>query len=294
MQTLKYILLLLFLHLHLYANAKSPYIVYNTSRGVVLLSSKYGEIVNPVRGTEVFDVDHFKLNDDRFVVKIKDTKSGEVYSYSGKGTVSPRDIISVQRYSLFNKFISFFSFQAKESGFNTAPVYTSQCVTDKGPKEQLNNDSISHNIATIINKAIANNSYANVVDVTKNYSSDKETFYYSVQNNDSTDYYFVIYTIGEDGIVNKHNRIILQESGQYRSDEIAFIPLKRQTTLDLLYFTMDATDEEDNRTCYIIIFNPLNYFRKQDNGRYANNINWNIITKELIYQGNVNRVLQLE
>jgi hypothetical protein len=65
---------------------------------------------------------------------------------------------------------------------------------------------------------------------------------------------------------------------------------------------MDATEDEDNLTCYVLLFNPIDFYEKvysdlEYNGeKYNFLLDWDSdsIKKELIYQGNVNRVIKVQ
>ena len=177
---LRYILVVVLLYLYSYVSAQVPFVVFNSSPGVILKSSKYGLITNPVPGTEVFERDTFNLKDERYIIRIKDTHSGEIYKFSGKGLITPRQIVSKQRYDLFDKFISFLESLAIETGFNTSPVRTSQGVTYRGNRgEQRNHSDLSQRISSQIMKTISDSIYYSSVNVTKVYSQDNETFCWS-------------------------------------------------------------------------------------------------------------------
>lgn len=276
-----------------FTDAKAPYVVFNASKEVVLFSSKYGERNNLVRGTEVYENDYFILKDERFSVSIKDTRSGEIYTFEGKGEkVYPIDIVSSQQFSLFKKFISFLTYQADESGFNTKPVYTSQCVGIKGDVKE-SDINLSNNLAAQVKHAIKDSTYFQDVYVFKTYSPDNESYFYTVQNADTTNYAFVVFTLNRFNEVNNHSQIIVQESGQFRSDNIAFIPLSGHSSLDLNYFIM-STLEDDVRTCYVIVFKPDVLFEQQNDGKYKYVHDWEHISNELIYQGDVCKVIYIE
>lgn len=295
---IRYFLIIVILQLYAFSIAQTPLVVHNASKGVVLKSSVYGEIY-PSMGTNLFEKDTFQLNDERYFVKIKEVKSGEIFTYKGKGLITPLQIVSKQRYDLFDKFRSFLCSIGDEMGFNTAPVRTSQCVIHKGgPQEQ----PLSISVASQINNAIFNNLYAAGVDIRKVYLQDDGTYYYSVQNSESVDYALVLYTVSKDGVVNSHNEILVYELGRPRPDKIAYIPLMHNFTLDLDFFSMDATEDEDNLTCYVLLFNPIDFYEKvysdlEYNGeKYNFLLDWDSdsIKKELIYQGNVNRVIKVQ
>lgn len=292
------VLIIVILQLCTFSIAQTPLVVHNASKGVVLKSSVYGEIY-PKMGTNLFEKDTFQLNDERYFVKIKEIKSGEIFTYKGKGLITPRQIVSKQRYDLFDKFRSFLGSIGEEMGFNTAPVRTSQCVTHKGGPQEL---PISLSVASQINNAITNGIYVVGVDVRKVYSQDTETYYYSVQNNESVDYALVLYTVSKDGVVNRHNEILVYELGRVRPDKIAYIPLMHNFTLNLDFFSMAATGDEDNLTCYVLLFNPIDFYEKfyseiMYNGEgYNCLLDWDSdsIEEELIYQGNVNQVIYIQ
>ena len=277
-------------------NDELPYIVFNASKGVILKSAKTNEEFYPVRGTKLFENDLFLLKDERYFVKIKNTTNGEIYTFNGKGNISTRQIVNTQRYNAFDRFCSFLFSLAKEMGFNTTPLRTSQCVTYKG--DNINIDSLSSQIASQIHKAIADSIYNTKVDIRKIYSSDNKSFHYAVQNNDSINYAMTLYTVTSDSIVHSQ-KIIVNKSGHYRTDEIAYIPLIGNYTLNLDYFSI-ATDEYDNITSYVILFNPEDFYSQLEikdlltDEIYKCSLNWDLIIKELIYQGNANRVIYIK
>ena len=291
MKTNYFFLVILTLFLTPNLNAEAPYIVFNASRGVILQSTIYGDIINPVRGTEVYIDDFFNIKDERYVVKIKDTKSGEIYSYTGKGVISSDIIVNSQTYNLAKKFFSFLSMQAEESGFNTTPVLTSQCVTQKGNNDNYSLD-LTDLISNEINASINEDQYYSEVSACKVVNPDEESYYYSLFNQDTIDYAFILFTVENDGSIFKHNKIIVNESNGYRSDEIEFIPIHKGVEIVLSYFLM-SIEEGIDRTCYVIIFNEKDFFQKQNNGKYIKQLDWNIIEKNLIFQGNVERVIKI-
>lgn len=233
------------------------------------------------------------MKDERYSVKIKD-KKGEIYSYSGKGTIYPKDIVNQQKFNLFDRFFNLLLDTSKELGFNVTPVHTTQCVTHKGGKDGLMDntiDSISCAVATAIAQDVSNNNYYPGVDV-KRYYCDDESYNYYIKNNDSSLYAFVLYTVSKDSIY-KHDEVIVREDEYIRPSNIEFIPLYKNSTLKLDYFTMSAENEEDSRTCYVLLFKRSDLYEDVESGiyDYKRMINWSIIEKELIYQGNIDRVL---
>ena len=305
MQTLRYIITIVILQICSSANSQNsqlPYIVYNASKGVILKSSVYHEEFYPVRGTKLYEKDTFLLKDERYFVKIKDSESGEIYTFKGKGKRTPMQIVTNQRYNSFDKFFSFLRSIEEEIGFNTTPIRTSQCVTHKGGAEKEQGDSLSLIIASQINKAISDNIYNTSIDIRKAYSPDNESFYYSICNNDSIHYAIALYTVTKDNRINSH-RIIVNTLGRDRNDGIAYIPLISNYTLNLDYFSI-AADEEDNITCYVLLFHPEDFYTKEEPEHdeegnynediYACSLDWNLILKELIYQGNNNRVIYIK
>lgn len=280
-------------------NAQSPFVVYKASRGVILQSLNKGTITaikDPVRGTPVFYDDSFVLKDERFSVKIKD-KKGEVYTYSGKGTIYPKDIVNQQKFNLFDRFFNLLLDTSKELGFNVTPVHTTQCVTHKGGKEALTDntiDSISYVIATVVSQDISNNNYHPGVKIQRDYCDD-ESYNYYIENNDSSLYAFVLYTVSKDSIY-KHNEVIVREDEYIRPSSIEFIPLNKNSVLKLDYFTMGTEGEEDSRTCYVLLFKSSDLYEEVASSiyDYKRMINWSIIEKKLIYQGNIDRVLLIK
>lgn len=290
---IKYLFLALTLHLSIFAYAKAPYVVFNVSQGVILHSSTKGDIVNPRSGEEVFKEDYFIIQDSRYIVKIKDANSGEIYSISGKyDKIYPEQVVNFQKYILFDKFNSLLVSILTDIGFDTAPVKTSQCVINKGGERKMN-DSISIIIGSHLRRLIADNININGVKVQKVYSINGDVFNYSIQNNDTVDYDFVIYTVDRNNGIYLHNEIIVAENGRYQNDKIAFIPLLRKTSFDLTYFTMAAMNRDNSRTCYVLLFRPMDFYKKRVSGKYECVLDWKIIEKELQYQGDVHRIIYL-
>lgn len=289
-------LLILLLSCFLSANAQSPFVVYKASRGVILQSFNKGKMIetkDPVRGTPVFNEDKFELKDERYFIKIKDNK-GEIYSHSGKGTISPIDIVNQQKYNLFDRFLNLLLNTSKELGFNVTPVHTTQCVTHKGGKDASvdnNIDSISNAIATMIAEDIYESNYFQGVDI-KRYYYDDESYHYLIKNNDSSEYAFVLYTVSKDSIY-KHDEVIIQDDEYIRPSKIEFFPLCHNSMIPLNYITMSSVGEEDYRTGYLILFKRSDIYEDVESSiwDYKRFINWEIIEKELFYQGNIDRVL---
>lgn len=300
MKLRKYMLFMFLPLLHIVANAQiasgkdAPYSVYNVTRGVILYSQIYGKVVNPVRGIPVYNKDRFEVSDRRYYVKIKDKRSGEIYTLSNKkGLFSPKDIVNKQRFNLFSQFLKF---QIKEIGFNIAPITTSQCVTHKGlisDSEKFPKDSLDEFVYDQVKKSISDSLYNKDVRVGKIYSDGSEEFYYSIQNNDSINYAFNIYTVGVDNDVYIHNDIMIKDSTQYKSDAVEYFFLKGKSKIDLTYFLMSAMTD-DNRTCYVLLFDPTHFYEKMGDGTYKKLINWKNIAKELKYQGDTSFVIQIK
>lgn len=300
MQTLRVILIVVFLQMCSCANAQNPrfpYVAYNASKGVILKSSVYHEEFYPVRGTKLFEKDTFLLKDEHDFVKIKNTKNGEISTSKGKGKRTPRQIANDYKYDSYDKLLSFFETIKKEIGFPTTPVHTSQGITPKGGTEEKN-DSLSLIVASMVNKAISDSIYKSGVDVRKVYSQDNETFYYSVRNNDSVNYAMAIYTVDKNRVIG-HNEVLVYKYGRVRPDKIEYIPLIRNFTINLDYFSL-AMGEEDMITCYVLIFNPDDFYIKnekrfeEDEDTYDFLLKWELVTKELTYQGDVNRVIYIK
>lgn len=301
MKVTKFILLIIFAYVscQIYAyslggNPDSPYTVFNRSKGgVVLTSYKFGTINNPVRGTQVFNNDRFKI-DMGCYVSIKDTKSGEIYKYdSESNNISPLQIINSQRYNSYNRFSSFLKSVAKELGFEVSPVRTSQCIIHKGSHvENESIDSLSIAISLRIKNAIQDSIFFNNVIVDYNYYNDK-SFNYIIQNNDSIGYAFVVYTVGKTGDTSKHNKILVQNNlGEFKPDNIEFLLLPPNYRLILDYFLLESPTDDDNRTLYILLFNPADFYEGQiginEEEKFNSIVNWRIIESELKYRGNVN------
>lgn len=296
MKTTRYFLLIVALLIFcplLYA--KSPFVVYKASRGVILQSSKDGSLINdPVRGTPVYDDDMFILNDEHYSIKIKEVNSGEIYTFSGKDKITAIDIANQQKYNLFDGFLRFLLSQSKEFGFNTSPVLTSQCVTSKGgTNESASIDSISNVIALNITEYIQSGQYYNGV-VAKKEFTDEEMYSYVVTNKDTSTYALVLYTVSKENMVVRHNDVIAYVLDDVRPSKIELIPLPGNNTLKLDYFCMS---NDDDRTCYVILFNRSDFYKELNKSSfydYMRLINWEIIERELIYQGNVERVLYIK
>lgn len=268
-----------------------PYVVYNATKGVVLKSPARSEEFYPVRGTQLYERDTFLLKDNRYVVKIKDKRNGEIFSWDkGKGAITPLQIVSQQRYDGADKFFSFLVSLAKETGFDTEPVRTSHGVLHKGGPEETQ-DSLSFAIASQIRDAISDEKYVETVSVNKVYSQDT-TFCYSVQNRDAINYGMVLYTATKDSVF-RHNDILVYELGRVRPDEIDYLRLIPGYTLNLDYFSLSAAEGEEERTCYVLLFNPTDFYTKKENDTYEFLLNWKILSKELIFQGDVSRVIFL-
>ena len=270
---------------------KLPYVVYNATRGVVLKSPARGEEFYPVRGTQLFERDTFLLKNERYVVKIKDKRSGEIFSWNkGKGAITPLQIVSQQRYDGTDKFFSFLTSLAKETGFDPEPVRTSHGVLHKGRTEETQ-DSLSLAIASQIRDAISDNQYVQSVSVSKVYSQDT-TFCYSIQNRDTISYAMVLYTVTKDSVF-RHNDIIVFEYERARPDKIEYLPLVSNHTLNLDYFSLSAAEGEEERTCYVILFNPTDFYTKTEEDTYEFVLNWETLAKELTFQGDVSRGLYI-
>lgn len=294
MKVIKYIIIIIGLQLFLPICAHNllPYVVYNATKGVVLKSPCRSENFYPVRGTKLYERDYFLLGDDRYVVKIKDVKSGEIFTWNkGKGIVTPLQIVSLQKYTLYDQFLDFLKSLAEETGFETAPICTSQGVTVKGNGESKEKrDSLSVIIAHQIRDALSDSICVNDVFVNKVYSLDS-TFFYSVENRSSVNYGMVLYTVTKNCIY-KHDDIIVYEMGRPSPDNIECLRLVPNHTLNLDYFSM-VTDGENERTCYVLLFNPSDFYKKRDNETFDFLIDWEIVSKELKYQGDVSRVIYL-
>ncbi len=296
MRTLRLFLVLLLLQTCCVICAqRASYVVYDASPGVVLHSSKSGQdIKNLLIGEEVFNKDLFIINDIRYNVKLKDVSNGEIFSLSGeKGRFSPKQIVSRQRRDLFSKFLSYFKIILKDMGFTNAPVTNFQCVRHKGAtkKEHHYSDSIALQIEKIIEDSL----YYNKVSVKKKYIEKNTSFNYSVENIDSIDYEFCLYTVSSDGSVNSHSKVVIEpEEGQMRSGEIVFIPLFRNTTVDLSYFTMASNGENSHRTCYVILFKPNTIYKKTKRNKYDTDVQWDMVAKKLKYQGDTDRVIYVK
>lgn len=269
-----------------------PYVVYNATKGVILKSPARGEEFYPVRGTKLFERDTFLLKDNRYVVKIKDKRNGEIFTWDkGEGAITPLQIVSQQRYDGADKFFSFLKSLADETGFDTKPVHTSHGVLHKGIPEETQ-DSLSLAIASQIRDVVLDGKYVESVSVSKVYSKDT-TFCYSIQNRDTINYAMVLYTITKDSVF-RHNDILVYDLGRVRPDKIDYLRLIPGYTLNLDYFSLSATEGEDERTCYVLLFNPENFYIKKENDKYERLIDWNILSKELKFQGDVNRVIFLK
>lgn len=268
-----------------------PYVVFNATKGVVLKSPARGEEFYPVRGTKLYESDTFLLKDNRYVVKVKDKRNGEIFSWDkGKGEITPLQIVNQQRYDKSDKFRSFLISLAQETGFDTEPVRTSQCVLPKGGLEEKQ-DSLSLAIASQIRDAILDKKYVETVSVSKVYSQDT-TFYYSIQNRDSTNYAMVLYTVTNNDVF-RHNDVLVYELGRVRPDGIDYLRLIPGYTLNLDYFYLSAEEGEDEKTCYVLLFNQDDFYIKKEADRYERLLDWNVISKELIFQGEISRVLYL-
>lgn len=285
-------ILALLISLPIYAQNQLPYVVYNASKGVVLKSPTYGEEFYPVRGVRLHEKDVFLLKDNRYVVQIKDKRSGEIFTWDkGKGEISPQQIVSQHRYDATGKFFAFLLSLAKETGFETEPVRISQGVLYKGRPGETQ-DSLSLGVASQIRDAVLTGKYVESVSVSRIYSKN-ETFCYSVKNSDHTNYAMVLYTVTKDGVF-RHNDILVYELGRPRTDEIDYLRLAPDYTLNIDYFTLSAAEGEDERSCYVLLFNPEDFYIKKENNRYERLLDWDIISKELTFQGNVNRVIYLK
>ena len=152
-------------------------------------------------------------------------------------------------------------------------------------------DSLSLAIASQIRDAISNSKYVESISVGKVYSQDT-TFCYSVQNRDAINYAMVLYTVTNDGVF-RHDDIIVYEWGRPRPDKIDYLRLIPDYTLTLDYFSLSA-ESEDERTCYVLLFNPTEFYTKKESDKYECLIKWEILSKELIFQGDVNRVIFLK
>ena len=268
------------------------YVVFNATQGVVLKSPARREEFYPVRGTQLFEKDTFLLKNDLYVVKIKDKRSGEIFKWDrGKGAITPLQIVNQQRYDLTDKFFSFLVSLGKETGFETEPKRTSHGVLNKGRQEKTQ-DSLSLAIASQIRDAISDNKYVESVSVSKVYSQDT-SFCYSVQNRDTINYAMVLYTVTKDSVF-RHNDIIVFEYGRPRPDKIEYLPLISNHTLNLDYFSLSAAKGEDERTCYVLLFNPTDFYTKKENDTYEFLLNWETLSKELKFQGDVSRVIYIK
>lgn len=293
MQALKNIIIIVALQMSLpiYAQNILPYVVYNATKGVILKSTSRGEEFYPVRGTQLYEKDTFLLKDNRYVVKIKDKRSGEIFTWDkGEGAITPLQIVSLQRYDGANKLFSFFLFLAEEMGFETKPVRTSQGVIKKGRAEETQ-DSLSVKTAYQIKNAISDSIYVSDVFVNKVYSQDS-TFFYSIQNRDTINYAMVLYTVTKEGVF-RHDDIIVYELGRPRPDEIEFLRLIPNYTFNFDYFSFSAADGENDRTCYVLLFNPSDFYIKKENDKYESLIDWDVVSKELTYQGDICKVIYL-
>lgn len=293
MQTLRNFIIVVALQLSLPTCAQNllPYVVYNATRGVILKSPARSEEFYPVRGTQLFERDTFLLKNDQYVVKIKDKRSGEVFTWNkGKGAITPLRIVSQQQYDETDKFFSFLISLAKETGFDTEPVRISHGVLHKGRPEE-SQDSLSLAIASQIRNTISDKKYAESVSVSKVYSQDT-TFCYSIQNRDTINYAMVLYTVTKDSVF-RYDDILVYELGRVRPDKIDYLRLIPNYTLNLDYFSMSAAEDEEERTCYVLIFNPTDFYTKKENDTYEFQLNWETISKELIFQGNVSKVLYI-
>ena len=294
MKSFRNLLLIITLQISLpfYAQNLLHYIVYNATKGVVLKSPVRGEEFYPVRGTPLFEKDTFLLKNNRYVVKIKDKRSGEIFTWDkGKGAITPLQIVSQQRYDGTAKFFSFLVSLAKETGFDTEPVRTSHGVLHKGRIEE-SQDSLSLTIASQVKNAICEGKYVESVSVNKVYSQDT-TFSYSVQNHDTINYAMILFTATKDSVF-RHDDILVYELGRVRPDKIEYLPLIHNYTLNLDYFSLSAAVGEEERTCYVMLFNPTDFYVKKENERYESIINWNVILKELTFQGDVSRAIFLK
>lgn len=291
MMVMRLYLLSIALFLFSFVQERAPYRVYYADKGVVLLSVKHGPIKNPVRGIEVYNGDLFDLPDERSVVRIKDITSGEIYGFSGKGKVSPKDIINSQKLNFFSRFLSFLSFTAKQNGFDTAPKLTSQCVIDKGDGGKSFDKDMSADAISQVKRSLENNRSDHRIKVSELLSKEDEIAVYRVHNIDTIDYAFVVYSVDENGEIYNHNRVVIKETYGFRSDNIAFIPLLGNETIDLTYFTFDPSDQ---RTCYILVFKPSKYYIQKGNGKYTQQIDWNLVSRELRYLGDTNMAILLE
>jgi len=293
MQTIRNLILFVALQLSLplFAQNVLPYVVYNATRGVVLKSPARGEEFYPVRGTQLIENDTFLLRNNRYVVKIKDKRSGEIFTWNkGKGAITPLQIVSRQQYDVTSKFFSFLVSLAKETGFDTESKRTSHGVLDKGKPEETQ-DSLSLAIVSQIRNAISDDKYVESVSVSKVYSQDT-TFCYSVQNRDTINYAMVLYTVTKDSVF-RHNDILVYEKGRVRPDKIEYLRLIPNYTLNIDYFSLSAAEGEEERTCYVLLFNPTDFYLKKNNDRYERLINWGILSKELEFQGDISRVIYL-
>lgn len=273
------------------SDSKSPFVVYNASNGVVLHSRHLKDsIITPVRGTEVYLEDTFELRDERYEVRIKDTKSGEIFSFSGKAIVTPKQIVDASKVTLFRRFLSFIALQAEEFGFNISPVYTSQCVSYKGHIES-SGDTLSQDISLQIKSSIVDSVYCDDIRCSKILNGDG-TYYYSIKNMSSTDYGFVLYTVGADNICYDHSSVVLSLSDIYAYDEIEYMLLVKNSTLDLTYISM--AEEDLKNTCYVIVFNPKDFYLQSDAGHYVAKIDWSLVEKELVNQGGSEYVIRID
>ena len=269
-----------------------PYVVFNATKGVILKSPTRCKEFYPVRGTQLFEKDTFLLKNNQYVVKIKDKRNGEIFTWAkGKGAITPQQIVDQQRYDVTDKFFSFLVSLAKETGFETESKRTSHGVLHKGSQEDAL-DSLSLAIASQIRDAISDGKYVESVSINKVYSKDT-TFYYSVQNLDTINYAMVLYTVTKDSVF-RHDDIRVDELGRVRSDKIEYLRLIPRYTLNLDYFSLSAEEGENERTCYVLLFNPEDFYIKKKNDKFERLLDWSIISTELKLQGEVNRVIFLK
>lgn len=292
MKTIKYFLALLVLMASHPLYAQNRFVVYKASRGVVLQSSDQSINKDLKRGTPIFDDDKFLLNNEHFYIKIKEINSGEIFSFSGRDTLTAKEIANQQKYYLFDKFRKFLLSQTSEFGFNVSPITTSQCVTSKGGKNFSESiDSLSYIIASNITTDIQTDCNYHGVVIQKEFIDD-DIFNYVVVNNDTSTYALVIYSVGKDGL-NKHNNVITYESGSFRPSKIEYYYLPGKFALKLDYFCLSSTDD-DERTLYAILFNPSDLYVKTEHSLiydYECLINWSIIERGLKFIGNDERVI---
>ncbi len=265
---------------------KLSYTVFNADKGVIL--SHQGNEMYPVKGKELYSNDKFILKDPHYKVSIKNVKNGEVYKFKGIATISPEEIVNKQKSTLFDRFNKFLTILKEDIGFETTPVHVSHCVMHKGGSIEVN-DSLSFFIASQIRNSIINNNYNTEVIVKKNFSNDS-TYFYSIENSNPTSYGMKLYTVTKDGIFN-HDAISYYNIDRLRPDKIEYLRIIPNQTLNLDYFILDSSEEYE-RTCYILLFNPENFYDKK-NEKFERLINWNIISNELVFQGDVNRVIYI-